>query len=121
MHVQKDRFQESGFRTNVYAGQTTSVDFALAPLPKITGLVLNPSGKPVPKAHVTGFIYDASPDLETESKTDGSFDLPWHSVLDKMLRPCSGVIVRDPKGGLAAFSPFVAGNRRRVVGNLLQV
>lgn len=111
LHVQKLRFQEKTFSAKVVAGQTNRVEFALAHLPTITGIVLGPSGEPVGHAQVTGFLREPSPEFQTESRPDGTFELPWHPAYDRQITHFSGVVVRDVTHGLAGFVPLVPGNR----------
>lgn len=115
--IQKTGFQQNTLYPNAVAGMTNSVECLMVPLPKITGSVLDPSGKPVSGAQLIGFITQPYPDLRTESAADGSFELPWNANWERMMRPpfSSGVVARDITNGLAAFVPFVAGNKHMVV------
>lgn len=110
-----EHYQDGGFHVHVIAQQTSRVDVTMSPLPKLQGKVITSTGKPVVRAEVMAFIQQPTPDFQTQSRNDGSFELPWNRNYDRQLRLGSGIIARAPKDDLAGFAPLTGGTNVQVV------
>jgi Carboxypeptidase regulatory-like domain len=61
-------------RVNVALGSYTTIPIPLIPIYKVTGIVSDPTGKPLPNAEVTAVHISGTSVRRTTSKSDGSYE-----------------------------------------------
>ena len=98
-----------GYSTTVESGQTNRVEIELIPPPSITGVVLDPSGKPAPglKVSLASAFNSGAPEVRTDAS--GRYELPWSGQRfpGRETAPC--LIVRDPARNLAVAEEIEEG------------
>jgi protocatechuate 3,4-dioxygenase beta subunit len=116
----KEDWRPQNAKTEVVAGITNHVQVELTPPPKITGMVRDPSGKPVTGVTVSfhpGFYPSAPKYVETKTDTNGRYELTMKEDSrgfggwDGPISPTNFVMAQDFPRNLAAIQEFGTDDR----------